>query len=298
MSKKGWRNGISVSLKSHRKSYSEESQKILFWWTRSPRTSWTKSWTSYSWWNSVQRKFYLTEYNMEIQNLKGRNSEYALTESQSELESQRHQLLEANQSKLNVREYICSRLEMKDHLHQESYTRSCREIEALRIRCYQGEILKKQRRSEEFPMEHDQESRTVSLLRDQVRKLQERLEYIEDTKIFQDPDPPSSFGSAHVPHQALIASSSRKLSREVGMLRNTREDMSIPGNVSDRQHAQRDSDELYNYSRHLATPSGIADDVKDSGKEGLENSGSGESLHSIPLPCSSVRERRKSLDDI
>ena len=44
---------------------------------------------------------------MEIQNLKRRNSEYALTESQRELESHRQQLLEANQSKLNEREYIC-----------------------------------------------------------------------------------------------------------------------------------------------------------------------------------------------
>ena len=36
------------------------------------------------------------------------------------------------QSKLNVREHICvAELEMKDHLHQESYARSCREIEEL-----------------------------------------------------------------------------------------------------------------------------------------------------------------------
>ena len=57
---------------------------------------------------------------MEIQNLNRRNSEYALTESQRELESQRQQLLEANQSKLDVREYhLCSELETKDHLHQE-----------------------------------------------------------------------------------------------------------------------------------------------------------------------------------
>ena len=52
-------------------------------------------------------------------------------------------------------------------------------------------------------MQHDQESRTVSLSRDQIRELQERLEFIEDSKIFQDPDSPSSFGSAHVSHQAL-----------------------------------------------------------------------------------------------
>ena len=56
--------------------------------------------------NSDQRKLCLNEYEMEIQNSERRNSEYTLIESQRELESQRRQLLEANQSKLNVREYI------------------------------------------------------------------------------------------------------------------------------------------------------------------------------------------------
>ena len=50
------------------------------------------------------------------------------------------------------------------------------------------------------------------------------------------------------------------------MLRNTGENMSILGNVFDCQHARRDPDELYIYSRNLATPSGLADDIKDSEK--------------------------------
>ena len=40
--------------------------------------------------------------------------------------------------------------------------------------------------------------------------------------------------------------------------------MSFPGNVFDRQHAQRDPEKLCNDSRNLATPLGIADDVEDS----------------------------------
>ena len=71
---------------------------------------------------------------------------------------------------------------------------------------------------------------------------------------------------SYVLHQAPNTSSSRKLSREVGMPRNTRENMRIPGNVSDRQHARRDPDELRIDSRNLATPSGIPDDVEDSEK--------------------------------
>ena len=115
-------------------------------------------------------------------------------------------------------------------------------------------------------MQQDQESRTVSLLRDQVRRLQERWEHIDDSKIFYDPDSPSSYDSTYVPHQALITSSSRKPCREVGMLRNTRENMSIPGKVFDSQHVRRDHDELHNDSRNLATPSGIQR------KEGMEKS--------------------------
>ena len=71
-------------------------------------------------------------------------------------------------------------------------------------------------------------------------------------KILYDPDSPSSYDSTYVPHQALTTSSSRKSSREIGMLRNAREDVSIPGNVCDCQHARRDYDELHNNSRNLA----------------------------------------------
>ena len=92
------------------------------------------------------------------------------------------------------------------------------------------------------PTQHDQESRTVSLLRDQVRRLQERLEYIEDSRIFYDPNSTSSYERTYVPHQALITSSSRMPSREVEMLRNTRENMSINGNVCDCQYVRRGHD--------------------------------------------------------
>ena len=46
--------------------------------------------------------------------------------------------------------------------------------------------------------------------------------------------------------------------------RKTYERMSILGNVFDCQHARRDPDELFNYSRILATSWGIVDDFKDS----------------------------------
>ena len=67
--------------------------------------------------------------------------------------------------------------------------------------------------------------------------------------------------------------------------------MSIPGNVFDCQYARRDPDEIHNDSRNLATSVAILR------REGIENSGSEEPLQPMPLPCYSVRARRKSLDD-
>ena len=65
--------------------------------------------------------------------------------------------------------------------------------------------------------------------------------------------------------------------------------MSIPGNVFDRQHAQRDSDELHKDPRNLAISLAIL------GTKGIENSGSEEPLQSILLHCFSVRARRKKM---
>ena len=66
--------------------------------------------------------------------------------------------------------------------------------------------------------------------------------------------------------------------------------MSIPGDVFDCQPARRVPEELHNDSRNLATPLGIQR------REGIEKSGSEESLQSIPLPCLSTRAKEKSLD--
>ena len=237
--------------------------------------------------NPVQRKLYSTEYNMETQNLEQRNSKNALLESQRELEFQRRQLPKANQwadQAQRQRIHLCSELEIKNRLHQKCYARSYQEIEELKRRCFKDENEVTQQKMNECTMQHE-------LLRDQVRNLQERLEFIEDSKIFQDPDSPSSFGSAHVSQQALITSSSRKPSRESRMQRSTPKDMSIHGNVFDCQPARRVPEELYNDSRTLATPSVIQR------REGIEKSGSEEPVQSIRLPCCPRRAREKSLDD-
>ena len=186
--------------------------------------------------------------------------------------------------KLSVREiHLCSELEMKNRLDQECYAWSCQEIEELGRGSFPEENGVTRQKLNEYSVKHDQESRTVSLLRDQLRKSQERLELIEDSKIFQDPDSPTSFGTAHVSHQALVPSGSKKPSRESRMQRNTREDISIHRNVFDCQPARRVPEELNNDARSLAPSSGIQR------RDGIDKSGT--------LPCFSGKAQEKSLDD-
>ena len=108
---------------------------------------------------------------------------------------------------------MCSELEMKNRLHQKCFARGCQEIEELRRRCFKEETGVTHQKLIGYSIQQDQESRTVSLLRDQIQKLQGRLEIKEDLRAFQYPDSSCSFGNAHVPHQALVPSRSKKASR-------------------------------------------------------------------------------------
>ena len=119
---------------------------------------------------------------------------------------------------------------------------------------------------EEILTQHDQESRTVSLF-------------------LYDPDSPSSFALPTFLIKLLLL----RVQESLGMPRNTRENMSIPGNVFDRQHARRDPEELHNVSRNLAISLAILR------TEGIEKSGSEEPLQSILLPCFSRKARGSSL---
>ena len=89
MSRQSCRNSTgSRSLQTHREFYSDERDLRGHLEGRYQQAILGE--------NSVQRRLYSTKYNVEIQNMERRNSEYALFESQRELESQRR-LLEVSQ---------------------------------------------------------------------------------------------------------------------------------------------------------------------------------------------------------
>ena len=147
--------------------------------------------------NSVQRKLYSNEYNMEIQNLKRRYSEYALIESQREFESQRQQSVEINGADPAQSERICLCSRFGDEGPSLSRMLFKKLPIIWRIEkevAIERKLQKKTTKIGRTSTQQDQESWTVvSLLSDQRRRLQERLESIEDSKIFYDPDSPSSY---------------------------------------------------------------------------------------------------------
>ena len=114
--------------------------------------------------NSAQRKLYSTENDIE----------YVLCESQRELESQRRQLRQASQwadHAQRERINLCSELERKNRLHQESYARSCQEIEELQRRCY------KEENEDEEPLE-------AEIPRARMRRRISRIEKNKNMKIW------------------------------------------------------------------------------------------------------------------
>ena len=179
---------------------------VLFWWSRSPSRPGTKSSTSF-WWKFSSEKIILDwvrHVDPEIGAKKFRICiDWVATRTWISKDDNYWKPING-QTKLCVRVHLCSQLEMKIRLHQDCHARSCHEIEELRRRCYREENGATQQKLNEYSIQHDQESRTASSVRDQIRKLQERLEFIEDLQIFQDPDSPSSFGSAPDSHQAVI----------------------------------------------------------------------------------------------
>ena len=128
------------STEQYKESFSSDSLRVLFCERDLREHPERRAQQTIDGENSVGRKLYSTEYNKEIQNSERRNSGYALFESQRELGSQRQQLVMANHwadQAQRERIHLCSELEMRRHLHQESEARNCQEIEELKRRCCQ-----------------------------------------------------------------------------------------------------------------------------------------------------------------
>ena len=142
MSRKSRRKSTrSHSRQTHREFYSDERDLREYFERRLQQ--------AFQGENSVQRKLYSTELNMEMHYLIHNVS----------LNFKKQQLMMANQwadQAQRERMHLCSDLEMKNRLHQKCYARSCQEMEELKRRCYQEENAAKQRKLEEFTAHHVQ----------------------------------------------------------------------------------------------------------------------------------------------
>ena len=88
---------------------------------------------------------------MEIQNLKRRNSNTHLLSHSVSLNLKDKQLLEANQSKLDAREYICvANWRYRIIFIKNAMQEVAEKLKNSKRRCYQEVNSEKQRRLEEF----------------------------------------------------------------------------------------------------------------------------------------------------
>ena len=155
------------------------------------------------------------------------------------------------QIKPTVREYACSEVEMKNRLHQNASQQVAEKLENREDAATKKKMTK------------------VKWMFHAARSWISNCEFL--TWIFQDPDSPSSFGSAHVSHQTLFPSNSKKPSRETRMQRKTREDILI-ANLPDEY--------LKNHEQFKKFGSIIVQK-----REAIEKSASEKPLQPSPLRC-------------
>ena len=198
------------------------------------------------------------------------------------------------QSNLNVREYICvAKWRWKTIFIKEATQEVAEKLENWKHAAYQEEKTEQQRRwSEEFPSQHDQESRTVSHVERSSTKITRTIGICWRLK-------KSSMILTHravmtVPTiliKLLLPRVQESLAAKLECCYIHERNMSIPGTVFDCQRARRNPDELHDDSSNFATSSAILK------TEGIEKREIEEPLQTLPSPCFWVRARQKSPDD-
>ena len=133
---------------------------------------------------------------------------------------------------------------------RSSCTRSRQEIEELRRRCNKGENTLTQHRLDEHSLQQKRDPDAVSQHMTQFKDFQDKVNFLSDAREFHALDSRSSSGRSHVPNQPrVVSSSTRQPSRDSGVPRNTRDDLSIRGNVCEDILAQVHPKEFFEIQR-------------------------------------------------
>ena len=180
--------------------------------------------------------------------------------------------------------YLCNELKMKNRLHQECYTRSCRETEELKRRCYKEEDGVTQQKLNNYSMQHDQESRTVSLFAGSNAEITRPIGIYGSLKNLPISLLTEQFWQCPSFTSRTYSLDLQKAKPRIQNAANFRKRF-------DCQHARRVPEELHNDSRNWQHHRGFREEKE------VRKGGSEEPLQSLPLRCFSVGAREKGLDD-
>ena len=275
------RNDISVSEESLSKSYCKESQKILFCWMRSPRTPRTKSSTSCCWWEFNSEKIISKWVRHEDPEFGKKIFRICIIRAATRAWISKTTIIgrdSLDRSSLNVFSHA-------GHGVMNTYVAKWR-WKTFFIKNAMQEVAEKLKNWEDSAVRRKKCSKkrtnvdrtsygaisgitnNGSLLGDQRWRLQEWLESIEDSisstilTYWADMTVPTFLIKLLVPRVTK-----KKPSREVGMpQKHTREYEYSWKRFLIVNMLKWVPDDFFNYSRNLATPSRINNDVEDSEK--------------------------------
>ena len=174
----------------------------------------------------AKQRLYVAEADVEVKHWEKRNSDTALYEIDQEFESQRLQLQQANQwadeaQRDKTRWY--GELEMRNGDFREYKAKGCQDIEEFRRICCEETDRARQARIDELSMQQERNSTTVSQLMTQIRELQNKVNFLSETKGSCDPGSGSGSGATHVPSQPSSIPSLRTMPfRDSGLPRDAR----------------------------------------------------------------------------
>ena len=232
------------------------SARILFWWTRSSRTPWTKSTTSYSWWKLTSEKIVL---------------DWAWHGYQGFWETQNSEC-----AKL-----IC----VASWSERIVFIKRATQEVAKKLKNGTDVAVKKKMKQLKFYAAWSGTTNRESIAGSSPKDYKNIWTSSKTRRSFMILIHQAVPAVLHQP--PITSRSRRKPSREFGLLRDTREKMS--GNAFACQPVWRNPDELHNDSGKLATSSGM------NKRDGIGKSDSGKPVQAKPIPCFQ-RARKKSHD--
>ena len=134
---------------------------------------------------AAQGKLSEAQVEMDRKSRERRNSDFALYETNQQLESQRLKFYQANQwadQAQNENSRLFGELSMENRIYQAHHERWCQEVEGLRRSCRKQADKVRQLKIDELPLHQKENLSTVNQLLSHIQELQDKVNSLNEGK--------------------------------------------------------------------------------------------------------------------